>query len=229
MNTPPPSDAPRGGACKAAGEGAHPLRDPYTIHTRSLRHPDVIQTFSCRLPAVFSPAETAAIVDLGEAVGFGSGALVGGVRHAAIRRSAIAWLDEAATPAWLGRRLAEAAAQANRDHFGFALTQFDEQLQIARYDADDAGGDGGHFDWHSDIGGGALARARKLTLMVPLSPPGSHAGGVLELNEAGHAVPAGAGQGDVSVIASFVLHRVTPVTAGRRHSLTCWVHGPGFR
>jgi PKHD-type hydroxylase len=185
----------------------------------------VTQTFSCRLPAVFSPAETAAIVDLGEAVGFGRGALVGGIEHATIRRSEIAWLDEAATPAWIGRRLAEAAAQANRDHFGFELTQFHEQLQIARYDA----GDSGHFDWHSDIGGGALARLRKLTLVVPLSPPGSHAGGVLELNEHGHAVPAGAGQGDVSVIASFVLHRVTPVTAGRRHSLTCWVHGPRFR
>ena len=29
-------------------------------------------------------------------------------------------------------------------------------------------------------------------------------------------------------VASFVLHRVTPVTAGLRHSLTCWVHGPEF-
>jgi len=63
---------------------------------------------------------------------------------------------------------------------------------------------------------------------VPLSPPGSHEGGVLELNEDGYAVAADAAQGDVMLIASFVLHRVTPVTAGRRHSLTCWVHGPAF-
>ena len=183
------------------------------------------QTFSYCLPAVFSADETAAIIGLGEAVGFGRGALVGGVERDNIRRSAIAWLDEAATPGWLGARLAQAAAAANRDHFGFELTQFHEQLQIARYDA----GDAGHFDWHSDIGMSPLARSRKLTLVVPLSPPGSHEGGVLELDEDGHAVAAGAGQGDVSVIASFVLHRVTPVTAGRRHSLTCWVHGPGFR
>lgn len=181
--------------------------------------------FSYRLAAVFTPDEAAAIVRLGEQAGFGRGGLVGGIAHDNIRRSAIAWLDEMATPEWLSARLADAVARANREHFGFELTHFSEQIQIARYES----GDEGHFAWHADIGDGPLARSRKLTLVVPLSPPGAHEGGALQLDGDGHAVDAGAGQGDAALFASFVLHRVTPVTAGTRYSLTCWVHGPAFR
>lgn len=36
-------------------------------------------------------------------------------------------------------------------------------------------------------------------------------------------------QGGVIVFPAFLLHRVTPVTAGVRHSLTLWAHGPAFR
>lgn len=183
------------------------------------------QRFSHRTPAVFTADETAAIIRLGEAAGFGRAALTGGRAHDNIRRSATAWLDEATTPGWLSARLAATVAAANRDHFNFTLTHFSEAIQIARYDAADEG----HFDWHADIGDGPLARSRKLTLVVPLSAPGDHTGGALELDEDGHAVAAAAGQGDVALFASFVLHRVTPVNAGHRHSLTCWVHGPAFR
>lgn len=189
----------------------------------------VSTSFSCRLAAVFTPDETAEIIRLGDAVGFARGALVGGRRHENIRRSSIAWLDDGAAPGWLGVRLAEAVAAANRDHFGFALTHFHEQLQIARYAAGDGGIDGDHFDWHSDIGDGALAQTRKLTAVAQLSPAGSYTGGALELNEDGNVCAMPAGTGDVVLFASFVLHRVAPVTAGTRHSLTCWVHGPAFR
>lgn len=183
------------------------------------------QHFADRLEAVFTRDEAAEIIRLGEAIGFARGALVGGLRHDNSRRSGIAWLDERATPGWLSARLAAAVAASNRAHFRFELTHFSEQLQIARYDA----GEQGHFDWHSDIGDGALARSRKLTVVAQLSPPDSYAGGALELDEDGHAVAVAHGIGDVALFASFVLHRVTPVTSGMRHSLTCWVHGPAFR
>ena len=45
---------------------------------------------------------------------------------------------------------------------------------LARYGAERAG----HFDWHSDIGDGPLARQRKLTMVVQLSEPGAYRGGV---------------------------------------------------
>ena len=36
-------------------------------------------------------------------------------------------------------------------------------------------------------------------------------------------------KGSAAAFPSFVLHRVTPVTKGTRHSLTIWAHGPAFR
>lgn len=96
---------------------------------------------------------------------------------------------------------------------------------MATYDESVAG----HYDWHSDIGRRPLARRRKLTIVVQLSEGDAYAGGALEINLGG-AVQAGErGIGDATLFASFMLHRVAPVTAGRRHSLTCWCHGPAFR
>ena len=36
-------------------------------------------------------------------------------------------------------------------------------------------------------------------------------------------------QGSIIIFPSFVYHRVTPVTHGRRHSLVGWIAGPTFR
>ncbi|HET7413774.1 MAG TPA: 2OG-Fe(II) oxygenase, partial [Pararhizobium sp.] len=88
---------------------------------------------------------------------------------------------------------------------------------------------GGHFDWHSDIGDGLLAARRKLTIVVQLSDPADYQGGLLQTNADGHVNDATAARGSAIVFPSFVLHRVTSVTAGARYSLTTWVHGPAFR
>jgi hypothetical protein len=106
-----------------------------------------------------------------------------------------------------------------------ALTDFAERAQVARYGAEQAA----HFDWHSDIGAGALAARRKLTMVVQLSDPASYAGGVLEVWPDGHVREALRSRGTAAVFPSFLLHRVTPVTAGERWSLTIWAHGPAFR
>ncbi len=42
-------------------------------------------------------------------------------------------------------------------------------------------------------------------------------------------VVASRDRGAALVLPGFVLHRVTPVTGGARHSLTVWAHGPAFR
>ena len=116
-------------------------------------------------------------------------------------------------------------AQANRESFGFDLEEFAESPQIARYGAERQG----HFDWHSDIGAGALAAKRKLTIVVQLSDPAEYEGGQLELRADASISTAPRQRGMAMVFPSFVLHRVTPVTAGERLSLTLWSHGPAFR
>jgi len=112
-----------------------------------------------------------------------------------------------------------------RAAFGFDLTEFAESPQVARYGAEREG----HFDWHSDIGAGALAARRKLTIVVQLSEPEGYAGGGLELWPDAHVRQVPRVQGQAVVFPSFVLHRVTPVTLGTRWSLTLWSHGPAFR
>lgn len=177
------------------------------------------------IPALFTPAEAAEMIRLAEASQPVSGGLVGGLHDHGIRRAEIAWLDDAGPAGWVMERIVAAVAQANREQFDFAITEFAERLQVARYDEREAG----HYDWHSDIGDGPIARRRKLTIVVQLSVPAAYDGGALEINPGGTPVAASRGIGDATLFASFLLHRVAPVTRGARHSLTCWCHGPAFR
>jgi len=176
-------------------------------------------------PDAFSPAECACIVALAEDRALDDAGLVGGGRHHNLRRADIAWLDERAGTGWVMDRIIEVVLDANRRAFDFDLREFSESPQVARYGAERAG----HFDWHSDIGDGPLARRRKLTMVVQLSDPGDYAGGALELMPDANPRSAARAQGAATLFPSFVLHRVQPVTAGARYSLTTWAHGPAFR
>lgn len=180
--------------------------------------------FTHSIPALFSKEEAREVIRLADEAQMAAGGLVGGLHHN-IRRAEIAWLDDTGTAAWVMERVVSAVAQANREHFDFAITDFGERLQVATYDESNAG----HYDWHSDIGDGPIARRRKLTIVVQLSEPAGYQGGELQINLGGAVWAAERGIGDATLFASFMLHRVAPVTFGRRHSLTCWCHGPHFR
>ncbi|WP_421981676.1 2OG-Fe(II) oxygenase [Roseibium sp.] len=181
--------------------------------------------FTHTLPALFTPGECREIFQLSEAEAQDSGGLVGGVQQGDIRRARISWLDDEGPAGWVMRRIMEAVAQANRETFDFDITEFGERLQIARYDDSEAG----HYDWHSDIGEGRIARFRKATIVTQLSPTDAYEGGGLEINLGNRIMSAPRDQGSAVVFASFMLHRVVPVTRGTRASLTCWSHGPRFR
>jgi PKHD-type hydroxylase len=173
----------------------------------------------------FSPDECARIIELAREAELAPGGLVGGVAESRIRRAGLAWLDERAGAEWVTARLVRLVADLNREGPGFDLDEFAESAQVARYGAEDAG----HFGWHSDIGRGAAASRRKLTVVVQLSDPAAYEGGELQTWGGAEPVTAPKGQGDALVFPSFLLHRVTPVTEGERWSLTIWAHGPAFR
>ena len=181
-------------------------------------------SFVFSAPAAFSPSECAAVIALAEAESFKTAGLVGGQTDHNIRRARIAWLDDKGDAAWVMSRVVDVVAEANRAQFGFDLTDFRERLQVAWYPPD-----GGHFDWHADIGEGPIARTRKLTIVVQLSAGDSYGGGDLEINETGRPMGAARAIGDATLFASFLPHRVRTVERGERYSLTCWVHGPAFR
>ncbi len=177
------------------------------------------------VPGAFSAGECDAICACAAAHPRQEAALVGQVRDHNLRRAELVWLDEAPDTGWIMARIIDVVRQANRETFGFDITEFAESPQIALYRAAREG----HFDWHADIGDGRLAAKRKLTMVVQLTAPGAYDGGDLELMPSAQVTRAARDRGSATLFPSFLLHRVTPVRRGQRQSLTTWCHGPAFR
>lgn len=171
-----------------------------------------------------SHSDCARIIAATEAAESADARLVRGDRAHNIRRADLVWIDDLEGMDWVTDRLIDLVRDANR-HFHLDLDAMRESPQVARYSAAREG----HFDWHSDIGEGPVAARRKLTLVVQLSDPEGYEGGTLELRPGTVSSQADRAKGSAVAFPSFVLHRVTPVTSGARHSLTIWAHGPAFR
>lgn len=149
----------------------------------------------------------------------------GGILDVDIRRSRVSWMTYDDVP-WLYDKLGFIARQLNGQYFQFDLTGFHEDLQYTTYQSSNEG----FYDWHIDKGyveNGSPPR--KLSMVVLLSKEDEYEGGDLELLTSREAVKLDKTQGVVHVFPSFVLHRVTPVTAGTRRSLVVWLVGPKFR
>ncbi|WP_343503180.1 2OG-Fe(II) oxygenase [Alloyangia pacifica] len=177
------------------------------------------------IPEAFSETDCARLIEIARTAEASDARLVGQQRAHNLRRADLVWLDDVAGAEWVMDRIIELVRDANRSAYDFALDAFDESAQIARYGAEREG----HFDWHSDIGEGRLAARRKLTMVVQLSDEGDYEGGALEVMPSNHIVTAGKERGTATLFPSYMLHRVTPVSSGERHSLTIWAHGPAFR
>ena len=175
--------------------------------------------------AAFSAEACDRIVALADTAPSRDARLVGQTQDHNLRRADLVWLDDVPGSDWVMDRIIDLVREANRDTFAFDLQSFSESAQVARYDSAREG----HFDWHSDIGDGPLARQRKLTMVVQLSTPEEYEGGTLEVMPSAHVHQASTARGDATIFPSFLLHRVTPVTKGQRLSLTIWAHGPTFR
>ena len=113
--------------------------------------------------------------------------------------------------------------QTNGNHFGFDGMQITEQAQYTEYP------EGGFYDWHTDndINCQHEPPVRKISMTCLLSPQNEFEGGDLELVKEGQAVKLK--QGQAIFFASFIRHRVAPVTKGVRRSLVMWFGGPPFK
>ncbi|GAB2185588.1 2OG-Fe(II) oxygenase [Roseibium sp. LAB1] len=181
--------------------------------------------FTYSYDALFSQKDCDEIIRLSQAEAQDTGGLVGGKQQSDIRRARISWLDDEGAAGWVLNRVMTAVAKANRDAFDFDITEFREKLQVAIYDESEEG----HYDWHSDVGEGPIAQFRKATIVTQLSSSDAYEGGALEISLGHKVMAASREQGCATLFASFMLHRVVPVTKGTRYSLTCWSHGPRFR
>ena len=113
--------------------------------------------------------------------------------------------------------------KANRNHFGFGDIQITEQAQFTEYP------EGGFYDWHTDtdVNMSHEPPVRKISMTCLLSPENQFEGGDLELMASGKR--AKLKQGHAIIFASFINHRVAPVTRGVRQSLVMWFGGESFK
>ena len=114
--------------------------------------------------------------------------------------------------------------KANENHFGFGDIQVTEQAQFTEYP------EGGFYDWHMDCDVSMQHEppVRKISMTLLLNDPSEFEGGDLELLENKNKATR-LKQGHAIIFASFLRHRVNPVTKGMRQSLVCWFGGKPFR
>ena len=124
---------------------------------------------------------------------------------------------------WIFEKLVDAINFTNKKFFEFELSQID-CLQLTEYDSANQGCYKKHIDmFHSGF------TIRKLSFTVQLSDPASYTGGDLLLHFSECPDILKKQRGTVLFFPSWVLHEVTSVTSGKRHSLVGWVSGPKFK
>jgi PKHD-type hydroxylase len=79
----------------------------------------------------------------------------------------------------------------------------------------------------NDVTGKTQAPVRKISMTLLLSDPSTFEGGELEFMDEGRMLKLQ--QGQAVFFASWLQHRVKPVTKGERYSLVMWFGGPPFK
>lgn len=173
---------------------------------------------------LFSEEECDEIIRLGEESDLFEGRVGGGQNdlRTTVRKSEIAFMDYNEETAWIFDKLSECAIEANNSMWDFDVWGFGDGVQYTKYYED-----GGHYDWHADVGPSVCNR--KISLVLQLSEPEEYDGGILQLNLGTSFADVPRKKGNVVVFPSYLLHRVTPVVAGTRSSLVAWISGPTFR
>jgi PKHD-type hydroxylase len=138
------------------------------------------------------------------------------------RKSEISWIPEEPNNQWLYDKISQYAISANKEMWNFDIWGYHDTLQFTNYY-----GDGGHYDWHADLGPGISNR--KLSVVLQLSDPNDYVGGELQMNTGGGITSVKKEYGLLCFFPSFVLHRVTPLTSGTRTSLVTWLCGANLR
>ena len=179
------------------------------------------------LQPIFSPKQCQMVIDKGislkkEKAGVGMGAKSGKGYDAKKRITTISWISFKDMPE-MYRDIENTMLKANNNHFGFEGMRLTEPGQFTHYLTD------GFYEWHmdTDILGKYQPPIRKISMTLLLSDPSTFEGGELEFMENGRI--AKLKQGQAIFFASWLQHRVKPVTKGERYSLVQWFGGPPFK
>ncbi len=177
---------------------------------------------------IFTPEQCKMIIEAGRSepkqdayVGNKQG-VTGGVLDTQTRTSHISWIPFKKM-ADMYKDIEHIMKTTNGNHFGFDGMQITEMAQYTEYP------EGGFYEWHvdNDVNCAHEPPVRKISMTLLLSPENEFEGGDLELMAEGKI--AKIKQGHAIFFASFIRHRVKPVTRGRRQSLVMWFGGTPFK
>ena len=177
---------------------------------------------------IFTPEQCKMIIEAGRSepkqdayVGNKKG-VTGGVLDTQTRTSHISWIPFKKM-ADMYKDIEHIMRTTNGNHFGFDGMQITEMAQYTEYP------EGGFYEWHvdNDVNCAHEPPVRKISMTLLLSPENEFEGGDLELMAEGKI--AKLKQGHAIFFASFIRHRVKPVTRGRRQSLVMWFGGTPFK
>lgn len=124
---------------------------------------------------------------------------------------------------WLYDFLCNIAFEANNTLWGFELHSIMDSIEIAEY-----GEDGGHFDWHVDLGPSPINH-RKIGVMIQLTDPEDYEGGKIEFRVSSESSELEKGLLCGASFPSFLSYKINPVTKGKLKILTFWVGGSSFK
>ena len=178
---------------------------------------------------IFTPKQCQMIINAGRneprqdaSVGAGNKGIKGGLVDTKTRTSHISWIPFKKMPE-MYKDIEKIMKATNGNHFGFDGMTLTEYAQYTEYP------EGGFYDWHvdNDVNCSHEPPVRKISMTCLLSPESEFEGGDLELISEGKTIKIK--QGHAIFFASFIRHRVKPVTQGTRKSLVMWFGGPPFK
>jgi PKHD-type hydroxylase len=142
-----------------------------------------------------------------------------------MRISKVRWADDDSE---LKEMIWNYGQESNGAAFGFdIINKFN--IQYTTYH----GSDSGFYDWHRDnVWKKEGYYDRKISLIIQLTDPSEYEGGNFEFEIGGVGTVSPEGfkkKGSIIAFPSFMKHRVTEVTKGKRNSIVSWIQGPHFR
>lgn len=164
----------------------------------------------------FSEEEIGWIENLQNLYEYSDAVTLGNGLNEEVRKSRIKWIHDNEYSNWLYCKILSMVHEANNELWDFKIDGIKDSIQYTEYN-----GDGGHYDWHMDIGPGSISH-RKISVVIQLTEPDHYKGGELLLWNGGEPKVIKKGIGNVVVFPSFLMHKVNPTFDGTRKSLVLW-------
>jgi len=170
---------------------------------------------------IFTPEQCNLIIEMGKSLPQQNAQVGGGAKgkyDTKTRISHISWIPFNKMPE-MYKVIEQMMHKTNLNHFGFEGMQLTEPAQYTEYP------EGGFYDWHMDSEINCVNEppVRKISMTCLLSHESEFEGGGLEIGKDGNIVKPK--QGQAIFFASFIRHRVVPITKGIRKSLVMWFGG----